>query len=312
MIVERTDLQDEALRWAARMDRSDWSEADEASLAVWLSNHPRANGALLRAQASWVLLDLHGFAAAQPVDSGSSIPSRRIVMAGGLTALAASIAALMFSVSTKRYDTQVGEIRRLALTDGSTAAINTDSSIEVDFDGRLRHVRLDRGEAWFQVKPDRARPFLVEAGTVSVRAVGTAFSVRRREGGVDIIVTEGVVSAWTVDSANAPVSASAGMKLSVPDVPSQKRAIVSTPSSSSPLAWRGGQLEFTARPLHEAAAEFNRYNLRKIIIRDPAIANEQIDGIFRTDDPEGFATAVQHLLNVHADFDRRNEIALGG
>jgi transmembrane sensor len=47
----------------------------------------------------------------------------------------------------------------------------------------LRQVKLDRGEAWFQVAKDPQRPFVVESGPVRVRAVGTAFSVRRREGG---------------------------------------------------------------------------------------------------------------------------------
>src|SRR3546814_19688281 len=52
--------------------------------------------------------------------------------------------------------------------------------------------------AWFQVAKDRARPFVVEVGDVRVRAVGTAFGVKRTAGGVDVQVTEGVVEVWRV------------------------------------------------------------------------------------------------------------------
>ena len=46
-----------------------------------------------------------------------------------------------------------------------------------------REVTLTRGEAWFKVAHDKTRPFIVSAGRIRVRAVGTAFSVRRHDDG---------------------------------------------------------------------------------------------------------------------------------
>ena len=74
----------------------------------------------------------------------------------------------------------------MPLPDGSFASLNTASRVSVRFTPERRAVRLEEGEAWYQVAHDRARPFVVEAGPVRVQAVGTAFSVRRREGGVDV------------------------------------------------------------------------------------------------------------------------------
>src|SRR3546814_10056817 len=54
-------------------------------------------------------------------------------------------------------------------------------------------ITLEEGEAWFQVAHDAHRPFVVDVGSVRIRAVGTAFSVRRNPEGVDVMVTEGVV-----------------------------------------------------------------------------------------------------------------------
>src|SRR3546814_19529010 len=55
----------------------------------------------------------------------------------------------------------------------------------------------DLGEAWFQVAHDAHRPFVVDVGSVRIRAVGTAFSVRRNPEGSDVLLTEGVVEPWT-------------------------------------------------------------------------------------------------------------------
>ena len=92
-----------------------------------------------------------------------------------------------------RESTQVGEVRRLTLDDGSALALNTSSVLQVKFAADERRIVLRQGEASFQVAHDEDRPFVVQAGDVSVRAVGTAFSVRMRQQELEVVVTEGVV-----------------------------------------------------------------------------------------------------------------------
>jgi transmembrane sensor len=52
-------------------------------------------------------------------------------------------------------------------------------------------------------------------------------------------------------------------------------------------------------------AEFNRYNQRPLVIRQKALAGKRFYGVFRFDDPEGFARAVHLSLNVPIIIDEK-------
>jgi transmembrane sensor len=298
------------------MDADDWSESDEAELEQWLREDPSRKGALLRAQALWLALDPRDEADSvvdveeQP-RAKDSLFRRRSVIAGGLAALAASIVLVLLPNGDQVYETQVGEIRQVPLADGSSAAINTASKIALDLRPNLRVVRLDRGEAWFKVAKNKDRPFVVQAGNVWIRAVGTAFSVRRREGGADVLVTEGVVSAWSERNAQQKIVVRAGNQAFVRSDTHIVQPSADAASIDRQLAWRVGKIDLVNESLAEAVEEFNRYNERKIVLLDDKVAAELIDGVFRTDDPEGFAVAVHNLLGVPLDTADPRMIRLG-
>ncbi len=307
------DIDAEAARYVARMDGDDWSDANEDELDAWLARDPRHPGALLRAQAAWMTLDRPFAAHAASRDRAAPAPrfSRRGLLAGGGAAIAASIAGVALLSGGTSYATAVGEIRRVPLGDGSIAAINTASAIEVRLAETGRDVRLDRGEAWFQVASDSNRPFVVAAGRARIRAVGTAFSVRRGDRGAHVLVTEGVVEVWADGAEGHRVRLAAGSRAFVAD----DAAIAETPAAPSAidraLAWRNGKIDLAGDRLDAAAAEFNRYNRRRIVVGDPAIAGERFDGVFRTDDPEGFAKAVKVSLGVPVDLSDPTQIRIG-
>lgn len=306
------DMADEAARWTARMDAGGWSAHDESELQAWLAAHPMHGGALLQAQAAWISTDLK---VAQDVAGdapAASRFSRRGIVAAGGGLIAASLAGgLIWGTSALQYATGVGEIRRVPLADGSVAAINTASRIAVRVDAKRRNVALEAGEAWFQVAKDPERPFVVDAGRVRVRAVGTAFAVRLRGNGAQVFVTEGVVEAWVEGAEGHRVRIAAGGKAFV----SNDAAIKVVPAEPSAvdrsLAWRAGKIDLDGNRLDFAVGEFNRYNQRKLIITDPALAAEEFDGIFRVDDPEGFAIAVRDSLEVPVDVTHPDGIRIG-
>lgn len=309
------EIQDEAARWVARMDDAEWGEADEATLELWLAEDPRRQGALLQAQAAWATLD--ALPALADEDQGAANDrvaraSRRRFLIGGGGALAASVAGGLFLLGRgAQYGTEIGEIRRVPLADGSTMVINTASLASVDLEKTRRLVHIRQGELWFQVAKDPKRPFLVEAGQIRVQAVGTAFAVRRREGGADVFVTEGVVEAWSADT-NAPhIRIAAGEHAYIADDAEVQRSPASATSVYRALAWREGKIDLAGVTLAQAAAEFNRYNRRQLVIVDPGIANESFDGTLRTDDLEGFAMAVRESLGVPIDLRNPNEIRVG-
>lgn len=306
-----TEIAEEAAGWVARMDRGDWSEADEDALERWMRSDPRREGALLQAQAAWISAE--NALAPAPADIAPETRrwSRRGLLAGGGAAIAASAAGMfVFLRRPARYDTALGEIRRLPLEDGSAVAINTASTLDIAMTDTTRRVAIERGEAWFQVAKDRARPFVVEAGNVRVRAVGTAFSVRRRAEGVDIIVTEGVVEAWVDGSEQVRRRIAAGFGGFVRDG-SPVVDIAGGNAIDRPLAWRNGKIDLVGTTIDQAVAEFNRYNARRLVIADADLARQQVDGMFRTNDPEGFAIAIHGLLDVPVDLSNPGEIRLG-
>lgn len=302
------EIADEAAAWVARMDAGDWDHSKEAELQAWLNANPQHRGALLRAQAAWMTLDNPGIkCAARPVRL-----SRRFALSAAAAALAASFAGgLVLLDDSTSFSTKIGEIRRVPLADGSIAALNTASKLKVKLADSRREVRIERGEAWFQVAKDSKRPFLVEAGRVRVLAIGTAFSVRKRQDGAEIRVTEGVVEMWVDGAREQRRRLFAGQLASIADDIGIRQESAQPSSVDRALAWRNGKIDLVGEPLGNAAAEFNRYNQRRIVIVDPAIAHEQFDGVFRIDDQEGFAIAVKNSLDVPVDFSTAGEIRIG-
>ncbi len=299
------EIEEAAALWVLRLDRTGRTPELLAELETWLAEDNRRPGALLAAEAAWAMLD--GAYGVGPATSESHATreagrlGRRGLLSGLGVALAASVVGgVVLLRGGIRFSTAVGEIRRVPLEDGSTAAINTDSDVEIAMTSAVRTVRIDRGEAWFQVARNPARPFVVEAGPVRVRAVGTAFSVRLRADGADVMVTEGVVETWVEGAPRGPVRLQAGSRAFV----AQDAVQLAPPASSDVdrlLAWRAGRVDLAGETLGAAAAEFNRYNTRKIVVA-PGLEGEQFFGVFRTDDPAGFARAIQSSLHVPVSF----------
>ncbi len=100
---------------------------------------------------------------------------------------------------------------RQVLDDGSVVELKDDAEIAVAFTAGVRRVVLRRGEAHFEVAKDPARPFVVTAGGIEVRAVGTAFAVDYGARAVEVFVTEGRV-AVAEDTARAGDSAVAAAR----------------------------------------------------------------------------------------------------
>lgn len=301
-MVEResaADIEADAARWVVRVDRDGDDPGVRAELDAWLAGDRRRMGAYVRAEAGWKHLDRASVLEVGAPVRAAAPPIRRRGVIAGLSAIAAGLVAAVVAprLLAQRYGTTLGEIRRVPMGDGSVAAINTDSELEVNMRPRLRAVKLERGEAWFEVAKDPERPFVVESGPVRVRAVGTAFSVRKREAGSDILVTEGVVEVWTKDGKTPPRRVAAGQR-----VFAENDVGVLTPPKADvdlgrQLAWRDGQIVLDGQTLAEAAAEFNRYNDRKIEVADTRLADERFVGWFRTNDPEGFAQAAATTFN---------------
>jgi transmembrane sensor len=295
------ELADQAAAWATRIDDGSVDPDTDERLCSWLNEDPRRRGALLRAEAALSFVDRsRALAGVIPRPTPRPLWVRRKLMVAGV-ALAVGIAGLAFLTSGSRhYGTELGEIRQIPLPDGSVVSINTQSAVDVAMHSTLREVTLDRGEAWFKVAHDKKRPFVVSAGRIRVRAVGTAFSVRRHDDGAEVQVTEGVVETWTVGEENRRIQVAAGSRAYVAEYEQPKPTQAEREIERS-LAWREGEIVLEGQTLDEAVAQFNRYNAKKLVILDAALASEKLVGQFRATDPRTFAEAVATTIGAKVD-----------
>lgn len=213
--------------------------------------------------------------------------------------VAASVAAITLvglwyggGLGGETYASEIGQIRRIALADGSELTLNTNTRTRVRFRDDERDIALQEGEALFKVAHDPSRPFIVRVNDVRVRAVGTAFTVRVDDERVDVTVAEGVVEVWRdgtavsaqrVTANHRVVIGSSGSRLDIEPIDPQ--------SLDRQLAWRNGMLVFAGEPLGVAAAEINRHSRNRLHIDDPALAAQSVVGIFRANDADAFASA---------------------
>ncbi|MEN7547729.1 FecR domain-containing protein [Rapidithrix thailandica] len=102
-----------------------------------------------------------------------------------------------------QFSTQVGEKKRLTLSDGSKVVLNAGSTLKFyqHFSDSLREVQLE-GEAFFEVAKDPCRPFIVKANAVFTKVLGTRFNVSAypEEDKIRVALAEGKVQVNLTDS----------------------------------------------------------------------------------------------------------------
>jgi len=301
---------------AALLTRRDagWSPEDAAEFALWRAADSRHEAAVRRFEATQRLLARlpESPAAAELLDEVEALcrPRRRITRIGpwlkaaGALAAAACVAFAAWTLasrpqphSTVSFAAVAGQHRTVDLTDGSTLLLNSGSEVDVEFASTERRVNLRQGEVHFSVAKDEARPFIVAAGAVKVRAVGTAFNVKRDRAAIEVIVTEGKVrvsrddAAATTSPTAAPLflvageSAVIGVLASDP-LPGAGR--LAPDAWREKLAWQAPRLEFSNTPLSEVVGRFNRYSRVQLEIGDPELAARPASGTFNADNAEVF------------------------
>jgi transmembrane sensor len=337
-----TSIEDVAVDWAIR--RADGLSASEtAELLRWLEVDPRHAVALGDVEKTVGLLQRTreaGSAEAVQRELHARQAARRqrrhaAAWAAAGLAVAASVAlAFLPILRTEQPEadavqqTVVVRPDRQTLPDGSVVQLNAGAEIRVNFTPGRRTVELVRGGALFSVIADAARPFVVAASGVEVRAVGTEFLVRHTAAVVDVLVTEGRVAVAQTGpvppaeagTASAPIAAmepvyvAAGGRVSLPiaePVPTAIAVQQVTPTEmAGALAWRDQRIEFTGTPLGEAVALFNAENATQIAVDELGIESLRVGGIFWKNDPEAFARLLEMSFSLKAEHPAPGRIVL--
>ncbi|HEV2561065.1 MAG TPA: FecR domain-containing protein [Rhizomicrobium sp.] len=307
VVARAKDVRAQAVHWFERRHFWDWSDRDQAEFDAWLAQSFAHRAAYVRLDTVWQRAELiSAFRPASPSPRSAMFPLL-LKMAAGFAIVAvigAGTAAYLMRPQERVYSTAIGGHETVAFADGSRIELNTNTVLRARMTTQERVVWLDRGEAFFQIKHDSAHPFVVMAGKHRVTDLGTKFTVRREPNLLRVAVMQGRV---TFDTPDSPTPSQVAL-LSPGDVATAIAADVSVKRASAKAlkdetSWRHGALVFDKTALADAAAEFNRYNAKKIIIADPAVASLTIDGTFRTEDAELFSRIARVALGLHVEED---------
>lgn len=332
-------IEDAAIAWLTERDDG-FSPEREREFAQWLRADPRHPAAIARLEQTLGLLhELPQFRAelntefdrAAPIVPFPQAPDttraarspRRWLHVLGRTGVAAALvvgAVLSWHTfqtpAVSHYTTTVAGYERAQLDDGSTVELNAASAVRVQFTPAERQVELESGEAHFAVAHDTARPFVVSAGDISVRAVGTAFNVRRTgPDTVEVIVTEGKVRIGSAGPASSAAAAApllaAGERLVLRrQAPPPAAEKVSAEALRSALAWQSRLADFAEAPLAAVVERFNARSRVQLVLGDPELGARPVGGTFALDESEAFARLLTRDGELVAERRSDSEIVL--
>lgn len=288
-------LRREAARWFARMrgpEADEWRATFETWFAVPENRaaYNRASevfglGKLLRDEGGFAELPRRSFA--RNVFAG--VATAGLLGAGGWLAIA-SRGDKEAILATRR-----GEIREVALADGSTATLDTETRIALEMDAE-RRVTLVQGRARFVVAPGPRR-FVVMAGTSRVVAHGTVFDVTREAGGTAVALLEGrveVTDAGTV----LPLAPGEGSRRNAGGGLVRERAALRD------AEWPAGIAVFETARLAEVIAAANRYGPETLVLADSDLANLKVSGRFRVNEPRLLAPRLAQMFGLRVAAER--------
>lgn len=243
----------------------------------------------------------------KPRSDHRSVWPHRLAAAAFSLMLAASVLAgwhWLAPVEQATYLSALGDLREVPLSDGSRATLSSDTQMAVRLSRAHRSIDLQRGEAFFDVAKDPGRPFEVDAGMRRVVAVGTRFSVRRDGPDLRVVVTEGTVRLETQRGADGHAQPTTLLPAGSIAIATRDGVVVragSVADAERLMDWRSGYLAFRDTSLAEAAAEFNRYNPRKIVIGDAAVGALRVGGNFRWSNTDAFVRLLEQGFPVRAE-----------
>lgn len=310
-------VHEEAARWLMRLGDAPDDAGTFEAFEDWRDAAPEHRQAFEDVQASWALF---GDQAAAPellalrhdaLGRAGGIGRRRGFdlgrrgFAAGLAVLAAAPLAYygwrrLYPDAGQTLRTAIGEQRTVTLSDGSRVSLDANTLVKVAYSPALRLAEVVEGRAHFEVAKDKARPMKVRAGTRTVTALGTAFTVEHEGQRVVVTLVEGRVA--VTETASARGVAPPPKEL----VPQQQLVFAADAAPrmheavdvERAMAWREGKLVFDDESLADAVARMNNYSRVKIVVEDDPARTLRISGIFNAGDTPAFVEAVQSYFPV--------------
>lgn len=285
-------LRAEVVEWLMRLEEAPDDATLHAGFQAWLAENDQRRAAYAAVEPVWRNSANLLPSSAIPVAVVSRVeagPTRRAWRRATVAAIGAMAAGLMFvflPVLQVRlqadHRTSVAEQREIVLEDGTKVALDADSAVAVRYGAARREVELLSGQAFFEVLPDRNRPFVVVAAGVAVTVTGTAFSVGTSASGVTVAVQSGNVDVSTTQDAQPAAHLTRGDRLQI----SRDGKIAKGQVAADEVAsWRNRQVVVYDMPVRDVVEQLARYRSGVVIFRDSAIADRLVTGVINLDRP---------------------------
>jgi transmembrane sensor len=309
-----SEIEDAATVWAVKAERG-LTGQDKAEFENWIDGDSRRLGAYVQAQAAWIHAERsaalgrmpeaqasepEAYQIQQPQPEAQSRSLNRRMFLGGGGALAGSI-AVAYAIGVDRYQTfesGIGEVRHLTLKSGAKLTLDTDTRVDVATSSNGRMLDLIRGNMFLNVPPSQ-EAVVVRTGGLFLETMQGAFSLQNLlQTQLTALVTNGsVIVAQSVRlfGQKHTVRINEGHVLTLsPNDPLTEEDVRQLPNSQQAdmLAWRDGMLSFGGELLVDAVRSFDRYGPTRIVVADSSLARQKVIGLFKADDPSGFAMAV--------------------
>jgi transmembrane sensor len=289
------DLLAEAVDWRLRVEAEPDDEALRGALDAWLAASAAHRSAYRDVER------MTRVAAALPADY-ADLPQRRQPRlrqaAFAALAIAACIAFLFLPTAqlwlASDYQTATAELRRITLDDGSVVSLDAASAIAVRYGAARREVALLSGRAFFEVVPAADRPFVVAVDDATVTVTGTAFDVRSSAQTTSVAVQSGTVEVALDHGRRRAATLARGERL---DIDRKSDRIVRSDVPPDDVAtWRQHRLVVDKATVAEVVEELRRHYAGVVLLRDGALADRFVSGIFDLRHP---VEALQATVRTH-------------
>lgn len=298
-----SDLSRQATTWLVQLDDEPDNEALRVQFIDWLATSPAHLAAWEETERVSGLMSAAGSfpREAWPLRKSSirslafrKIPSAEMLASLAMAACLAWIAAPHLALELRSDAiTGTGELRVVRLDDGSSVHLAPATAIAFSNGSNSRTLKLLKGEAWFDVAHDKARPFRVMAGESTVTVLGTAFSVRRTDSETDVAVQRGHVAVTTPGATEGVrVDLIAGQSLSLTEGAAH-RGIIRPDRVAS---WRDGVAIVNDQPVGDVIGRIRPWYGGYIIARGSGLKSRRVSGIYDLRDPD---LALEALAKVH-------------
>ncbi len=292
----------QAAEWHARLDTPDM---DWDAFALWLdvdAAHRDAYDAIALLDAD-VAEHRDAILSALPAndaveDHGLVKPRRARWWVGGGIA-AAAVAALIapqipfFAAETLvGYQTGPTETRTIDLKDGSHILLDRNSRLALA-DGASPQVEMQGGAAYFDVRHDPSRAFVISAGDYEVRDIGTKFDLVMTQQKLGVAVSEGKLTVALKGGDGTAIGAGERIDVATATGEATVRPVV----AASVGSWRKGQLIYRDTPLALVAMDLARYVGHPVTV-DPAISDLRVSGVLSIGDGARLVQQIEALLPV--------------